>query len=1129
MKTHILQLFRNRFEFYWLLPLIILSNFAIKATNINNNLTQLEDLTIKQKLSIRELFNLISEKTDYQMFYSNNLVELDEKVTLNVENTPIPKILNIAFEKVPLEYKMEGKSIVIRKTAIPGNIKENNPSKVVTGVVKDEFDLPMPGVGILIKGTNKGTSTDFDGKFSIEVESTDILEFTFIGYKTQVIEVKNNSFFDIKMLPEAHQLEEIIISGVAAGTSKKKMSVSVAKINADEISMVSQASVGGSLQGKIAGVNVVKFSGLPGSAPQINLRGVTNLNGSTGALILVDGVIMQGSIADINMDDVANIEVVKGAAASSLYGSRAGNGVIVITSKRGKELEKGKTSFTVRSEYGFQQVAKYLDLADAHPYVLATDYMNFSSYTKYNGVTYPANYVTGWNPAISGSRVLKTDAYMDQPYRINNDLQKSMFTNGDNYTYYIGMGHKGEKTNLFFSYENNTDKGIVAETGGYHRHSIRANVDHEINDKLKIFFSNNYIKTSNNFMGGGTDAFSEVLMMDPDVDLNRKNLDGQEYNYYPNHWNTQVSNPLYDLWRKDNNSSKNRFTGNYEAKWKINSFLSLDGSYSVESQDYKSAEYTPYGTFNGINTTTNTLLTSNGILNKYTSTIYNQNYRATLNFNKNLENLDLNAKLSYLYEDNLFENFSTEGANFTIPDIPSLNYFGAGAFTSKDSQEIIKAINYFAIGSVVYKNRYILDALYRYDGSSLFGVNERWHGYYRVSGAYRVSEDIKIPYIEELKLRAAIGTSGQRPGFAYQYETFKLNNGIYTPSTLGNKLLKPSNSKEIELGLDISFLKKFTFEATYSKTTTDDQFLKAPLAAPFGGFLFQWKNAGTVESKAIEAMLKTKIIDNPTTKLNFSVTFDKSNSKITKLDIPEYSTGPRNAFKIKEGEEYGAMYGVDFVRTLEQMQLQIPITDDIANYSVNADGVVVKTADIGTVNEKPFYVLDEAGVKKNVNIGNINANFNMGFNATLHVKNWTLYNLWKWKAGGDLYNGTAQYLVRDFRHPMMDQTNVPQIEKKTVNYYQKLYDAQALNGFWVEDASYVRLSEIAIYYNLKGTSINKTNPFLNNIKIGIVGRNIYTFTDYTGYDPDAGYDEFLFDNYGYPNFRNYSLSFEFKF
>lgn len=1104
--------------------------FSFLSVNLHANSQagiskQNKGLSISKKLTIKELFKYIEQQTPYTFFYNSNLKALDKKVSLHVKDFEISEILNVSFKKLPLEYQIDGYKILVRnKVATQTNINTPKPPIEIKGIVTDENGEPLPGATILIVGTTQGTATDFDGNFSISVDQGAFLNISFMGYESQKIKVHDQRFLQIKLMPSSNVLEEVIIAGVAAGTSKKKMSVSVSKVKSDDIAKVPQSSVSTALQSKVAGVNITSFNGSPGSGANIVLRNATNLAGSNSPLILIDGVIVTTSLADINADDIQDIEIVKGAAASSLYGSKAGNGVIVITSKRGKNLTEGQTNISLRSRIGFQQVSKYLELSESHPYELAFDWLDAETYTKYNFVDYPADYVTGYDPRISGNRVIKEDAYMDLPYRVNNNLQDEMFTEGLSITNYASVGHKSKDTNIFMSYEYNEDEGIVIETGGYRRNSIRANIDHSINDKVFLSASNNYIDTSNDFVGGGNSfgAFFDVLMMEPDVDLFRDNPDGQKYNYYPSHWNLLVNNPLYNLWKKESGSTKNKFLGSYNLKWVMKDWVNFETSYAFEYQGYENKYYTPQGTYSGFEQQ------SSGSLSRKKSKIFNKNIRATLNFSQSWGKLDFKGKLSYLLEDNFFESTIVEGSNFILPNMPTLDYFDQGDFNANDYTSTIKAVNYFAIGSFVYNDRYIFDGLYRKDGSSLFGKNVRWQDYFRASAAYRISKDIKIPGIKELKLRAAYGSSGQRPDFADQYETFTNNDGVFYPYQLGNINLKPSYSLEKEIGLDASFLKYFYLEANYSKTVTRDQYLSAPQAAPFGGFSFQKINAGTFESETIEAMLKSKLIDKNDLKWDISLTFDKSNSKITELKIPEYSTGPRSAFKIREGEEYGVMYGYDFVRTLDQMEQQLPDGMDISDYSVNRDGIVVLTNDIGTVNEKAFILLDENGNKKNVIIGNITPDFRMGLNSSFTYKNLTLYTLWKWKKGGDLYNGTAQYLVRDLRHPMMDQMYTKPEDKKTVNYYQSLYDAQSVNRFWVEDASYIRLNEASIYYNFNGKSLKGINKYFKNIKLGIIGNNLLTFTKYTGYDPEAGYSGFLFDNYGYPNFRSYAMSLEFN-
>jgi len=1130
---------------YWIptkkiLPILLSALFLFTALSVTAHpILQKEvganqtSLSISNDMTIKDLFKLISKKTSYKFFYNADLKDLNKKVFVNVTNKEVPDILRLVLKQTSLEFNIQDSKILIREKKHQNAKKsvttqQNSIQKIITGLVTDETEMPLPGVTVIVKNTKKGTTTDFDGKYNIEAQPEDHMVFSYMGYKDQTIKVGDKNKINIKMLPSANVLDEVIIAGVASGTSKKKMSVSVSKVKSSQITLAAPTSVATALSGKVAGASINSFSGSPGSGPQIILRGATQLNGSQAPMILLDGVIMGGSLADINADDIESIEIVKGAAASSLYGSKAGNGVIVITSKRGKKLKKNQTVISLRNKVGVQQVGKYLDLSQSHPYELALDWLSTDKYTKYNFVNYPTDYDGGWNPNVNGVRLMKSDHYMDLPYRVNHDFQKELFTDGLSYTNYASISNRGEKTNMFLSFENYRNQGVVIETGGYNRQSVRVNIDHQLSKSIKIYASNNFIKTANDFMGGGTGAFFNALMMEPDANIYKSNPNGQKYYYYPSQWTQIVHNPLYDLWRKESHSNKLRYLGSYKAKWKINKWLRFENAYAIEVQNYNSDSYTPFGTFNGLDQSTNTFTTSGGSLNKYTQNTLNQTFRSTLNFKHKWDKLNFNGKLSYLYENSAIKSFSTSGTDFLLPDLPSLNYLSTD-IQNYDSDTQIMAKNYFAIASFVYDNRYILDALYRRDGSSLFGENQRWQNYYRFSGAYRISEAVKIPKVQELKIRMAYGKAGQRPGFDWQYETFYNNNGVFTKNTLGNKDLKPSKSTEIEIGLDAAFLKRFNLEATYSETTTTDQFVKKPLAPMFGGFKYQWINDGTLISKTFEATLQSKIVNNKTIKWNAGISFDKTTSKITELGIPGYSIGPRSAFRFDAGEVYGNMYGWDFVQTLDQMQTQLPTGESIDDYSINSDGLVVKTADIGTVNEKAFHVLDEDGNNKIVQIGNVNPDFRLSLNSTLHYKNFSFYMLWKWKQGGDIYNATAQYLVRDLRHPMMDQIHTKPENKKTVDYYQSLYDADAVNGYWVEDGTYAKLGEASIYYNLKFKKDSKINKYLSAMKVGLTGNNLLTFTNYSGYDPEAGYSGFTFDNYGYPNFRRYSLSLELKF
>lgn len=1115
------------------------SNLIIANTSVSTKyLIQDDVLTINKKLTIQELFDLISDRTPYDFFFNSSLKELNTTIKIAVTNASVKQVLDKALEGLGIEYSIKDSVILVRAKS------KQNGKRTIKGMVKDDQDVPLFGVNVIIQNTNKGTTSGFDGDFSITIDTGDVLELSYLGFKDEIIATDNRSTFTITMTPDVNTLNEVIIAGVASGTSRKKLSISVAKLKTEDLNKAPQSSVSSSLQGKIAGVSVTSFSGSPGGSPNIVLRGSTSIVGRNSPMILIDGVIMGGSLADINVDDVESIEVVKGAAASSLYGSQAANGVIVVTSKRGRNLKDGKTSVTIRNETGFQHVANLIDLSTSHHYSLDPTWLETNTYTKYQFVNYPSDYISGWDPRITGNRVEKANHYQDLPYRANNDLQGEMFTNGQYLTNYIGVGHRVNRTNLFVSFENNESEGIVIETGGYKRQSFRFNIDHNITDRLKLSASNNYIRTNNDFLGGGTGAFFDVLMTEPDVDLFQDNANGQKFNFYPNHWNTQFSNPLYDLWKKESTARKTRFLGAYDLDWKINNVVSFKASYAFEQEHFNNNIYSPQSTIKDLQSNyvdPNAIplvldpenpivpIYSGGSLSKRNYEALNETFRATLNFKKAWGDLDFNGKLSYLGEKSHFERTTTLGNSFVLADFPTFDNFDPANIDASDFTSDINATNYFAIASFVYKDRYILDGLFRVDGSSLFGENERWQNYFRASGAYRLSKDFEIPGVQELKLRAAYGTSGLRPGFGDKDETFSLSDGVTSKNTIGNKDLKPSRSAELEVGLEASFLNRFRLEATYSQTKVTDQYLLAPLAAHAGGFRYQNVNAGELESKTFEAMLNAKIVSKENFSWDATLTFDRTRQKITKLDIPEYRTGPRSAFRIKEGETYGTMYGVGFVRSLEHMQSQLADGDNIGNYVVNRDGVVVRNADVGTVNESPFVILDENGAEKIQKIGDINPDFRLGLNTTLTYKRFSVYMLWHWKQGGDLYNKTAQFLVRDNRHAMVDQIHMSPENKKTVDYYQALYDADAINEFWIEDATYLKLNEAAISYTLDKSALGGASKYVSQIKFGIIGRNLLTITNYSGYDPEVGSSGFLFDNFGYPNFRNFSASVELKF
>ncbi|MDP2336056.1 MAG: TonB-dependent receptor, partial [Bacteroidota bacterium] len=361
---------------------------------------------------------------------------------------------------------------------------------------------------------------------------------------------------------------------------------------------------------------------------------------------------------------------------------------------------------------------------------------------------------------------------------------------------------------------------------------------------------------------------------------------------------------------------------------------------------------------------------------------------------------------------------------------------------------------------------------------------------------------------------------------AWQYETFTLNNGSASAQQRGNVNLKPSKTAETEVGLNIDFLKNYTFEAVYAQSTTDDQFLNVPLLGFLNnGFTRQFQNAGSVESKTLEFSLGANWMNKKDFRWSSNIVFSRIRQQITDLPIAPYvfgdtDGGGQQMFYIKGNETYGSMYGHTWVKSLDQMSKQLPTGKTIADYEVNSRGFVVPAGSQGKITEKAIKQLDDKGAILFGKIGDGNADFNMGLSNTLNYKGATFYFLLDLKKGGDIYNAKGQWLTRDLRNPEMDMSGVAQSEKKTYDYFLNFYDVNTPNSYWVEDGTYLKLREVALGYTFPLKSLNVFGGVVKSITAKVVGRNLLTFAGYSGYDPEVGTLRQPYDGTSkYPNFR----------
>jgi TonB-linked SusC/RagA family outer membrane protein len=1019
--------------------------------------------------------------------------------------------------------------------------------RTVTGqVTSSEDGLGIPGASVVVKGTTIGTVTDFDGNYSIRVPSLDdVLVFSFVGLQTREVPIEGRNVVNVELMPDLLRVEEVVVTGVAGATPRRKLSVTVDRISTAEIEALPSTSASTALQGRLSGVTVVQSSGNPGQAANIRLRGSTNLLGDSDPLIIIDGVMMEGNLADVNMDDIESIEVVKGAAASALYGSRAGAGVIAITSKRGNIAREGTTSIRVRNEFGFSTLPKKIDLAQSHAYELADDWRSYNQFTKYAGVTYPEGYVGGRNPLIAGNKRVKFDGYADNPFAVYYDNQDRVFEDGTYYTNYVGVAHNAGQTAIFTSFENTYNSGIVWGTDGSSRQNWRLNADHWFGDNFSLssstFVSQNIIdvadgRFTSGWGGGQGSAFFDMLFFEPDTNLELDAPPGTllpKYNIHPNHFQTDNGNPLHALYYQDRNLERKILQQSFQGNWYATDWLVFNAAYSLERLNSLNENFRPKGFF------TSQQETLGGIY-KGTSEVLSQTNSFTANINQSVGDLLIRGKLSYLYEGYRSNFFSVNASDLAVSRVNTLNAISGDKVVSSTKTEI-KSRNYFAILDADYLDRYIVSALFRMDGSSLFGEEHRWSPYYRVSAAYRISEDIQIPGIDEFRIRAAYGTSGQRPGFSYQYETYAISQGFVSKSTIGNTELRPSETIEMELGLNMELFGIFDLEVTYADIVTEGAFLNVPLPAATG-FSFQWQNAADISAKAFEATLGIVPVNTENLSWRMNFNFDRIRQEVTRLDAAPFRVGPTinalQVFYIREGEVFGTMYGGDWVRTLAEMQKQLPAGRTINDYVVNSDGYVIRKGTEGTINEAAIRLQDEEGEESFAKIADMNPDFNLSWLNSFNFRNFSLNMLWHWKQGGDVYNQTKQWLFRDERHGEFDQAGKPENEKKVATYYQTFYRVNEPNAYFIEDGTYLKLRELSLFYTLQRPALaNMGLNFLGGVKVGIIGRNLLTFTNYTGWDPEVSQVDYTQSNstnyyvdmFNYPSYRTMTFSVELNF
>ncbi|MCG8605889.1 SusC/RagA family TonB-linked outer membrane protein [bacterium] len=1128
----------------------------------------------------------------------------------------------------------------------------------VSGKITDEAGDPLPGANVLVQLTNIGAATDVDGNYTFTVPANAVrgqqvsIEARFIGYRTKVEKLTltpGSHTLDFSLVTDALEMDAIVVTGVVEETPKTKLAFSLGTVSAEALDKVTVSSAETALRGKVAGVKVVRGSGQPGRDASVILRGATSINAegrSQDPLYIVDGVIIDPSVSgsplsDINAEDIENIEVVKGAAGASLYGSRAANGVVNITTKRGKGLALNQTRIRIRNEWGFNELRKDYPTNQHHAWRI---YEGTDEYIDQNGVKVtPGDFIDGTffpgeplkgnfvDPRATGERVLDRFtgnydpsnpdparqaqvAFNDNDYKwiatgdilINDDgtplidpatgqpaglrpipesgpinAVQQFFDPGTFMSNSLSITRNMENTNFSISFSRRLEDGVIDGLSGFDRKTMRMGVDHQFRKNLTISVSGFYSSVAQDRIDEGVGSpFFGMVFHRADVDLKARHAPvGTKTKDFPNGLPVDVGgelfivpdptserdNPIYEPLVADRTNHRNRLMGGATVSYQPVNWMKLEGNFSYDRSTRERTRFWRVGYQDEFDPDITT-----GRIQRFPQFDEALNGNVTAAFQKTFlnNNLTIRSKARAIFERTELQNTFAEGTNLAVRGVPDLNVANSQQLDVNSAIQQVRSEGYSFITGMDYKDRYIADFLVRRDGSSLFGPDERWHNYFRASGAWRVSQE---PWwftdkIQEFKLRGSYGTAGGRPNFFARFETWTVSDGNVTKGTLGNRDLKPEFAKELELGVDMAFLNKFSLEVTRAKSIVEDQLLEVPLAS-FAGYETQWQNAGTLETSTWEISLQGAVLRTRDMALSFGVNIDRTRQEVTRLDVAPFNWVPfdtqgLNIFHVEEGFPLGQLWGDRTVTQLEDLLPQGVTQNELSQFQVNDLGHVVwvgegnnwdegiskqlwgleTTLSNGEIYEWgiPVQFEDENGVSAGP-IGDTTPDFNWSFFTNFDWKGFSFYGLVDAQVGGDIYSQTVDWgFSVEQAQEDADMFGVPDRLKKPTRYWQGGNEDN-----FIFDGSYVKIRELSVKYSFNRNQLSGVfGGLLNKVSLGIVGRNLFTFDNYhQGYDPEVGIvgnDSGGSDNGGsavitkidafrYPNFRTFTGILEIEF
>lgn len=952
-------------------------------------------------------------------------------------------------------------------------------------------DTAIVGATVQVKGSKTATQTDLNGSFTISASPNATLLITSIGYGNEEVKVGNRSTVNVQMQSISQQIGEVVVIGYGS-VRRADVTGSVATVSADKITQVKAISnVAQTLQGQASGVQVIQRSGQPGEGVSIKVRGTNSIAGGNDVLYVVDGLPLDGLSAQLNPSDIESIDVLKDASSTAVYGSRGANGVVIITTKKGRE---GKSKVSYNGYYGVQSLRKKIDVIGGR------DFANLQN---------EAN--TNWNldnPTLTPKR-LWTSTQIDSLAAQATDWQDLVYRNAhvQNHDISVSGGSSGTKYYTSFGYYD--QDGIIMNSG-FKRFSFRGNLDQKISDRLttNISFSlqqSNYAQ-NNYFNADGSGGVPFTTMVIPPIQ-GVYDATGKYTVFTGVPWGQ--TNP-YGISKEEYRYNPSmRILGNAVVSYTILTGLKLKLSAGIDNTWSRFDYYAP---------STLSLYTNGGASQNYSnsSTFVNENL---LTYNNSFNKHTIDAIGGITYQSSKFQNLNSGTAQGFLTDIYQDNNISAASIRAipGTGYNDNRLLSYLGRVNYTYAHKYLLTVTGRYDGSSRFSENHKYGFFPSGALAWRVSQESfmqNLRAVSNLKLRSSYGLSGNQAIGNYQ-TLGQLNNtnvilnnqqvtGYYL-SRLENKNLKWETTKQLDLGLDLGlFNERIQFTGDYYDKKTTDLLLNVTLPTS-SGFSSVLQNVGAVGNKGYEFQIVTK---NVTGEFSWSSTLTYSHNKTKILDLGKDAQG--NPITYKEVGAGGNWFPMILGQSMQQLFGYKVLGVYQSNAEAVANGEPTKKAGDYKFQTTPGGILPN---DKRVILSHFEPKFTYGFNNNFRYKNFNLSVLIVGSYGNDIANEFRKYNVTlngkwaptqeayDNRYIAGKNENAMFDRPQTDNSGSTIRDYA--NSLWLENGSYLRVRDITLAYDFAPAVIKSMK--ISSLQLYVSGQNLITVTKYSGYDPEASW------------------------